>query len=190
VNATLPRGRLHVHGSVFLAPGAIVCGDVTIGEGSSVWFHTVIRGDTDRIVIGAHTNVQDLTMVHVDEGCPAIVGDRVTIGHRAIVHGCVIEDDCLIGMGAIVLSGARVGAGSLVAAGALVRERQVIPPGSLVLGAPARVAGEVTDAHRAAIQRGWPHYEALSRDYLRQGLGQPVPAPDGAALGGAMGGAR
>jgi carbonic anhydrase/acetyltransferase-like protein (isoleucine patch superfamily) len=183
VNATLPHGRLDLHGSVFLAPGAIVCGDVAIGEGASIWFHTVIRGDTDRVRIGAHTNVQDLTMVHVDDGCPAIVGDRVTIGHRAIVHGCVIEDDCLIGMGAIVLSGARIGAGSLVAAGALVRERQVIPPNSLVLGSPARVTGEVSDAHRAAIERGWAHYEALSRDYLRHGLGQPVPGADGIVLG-------
>ena len=175
--ATLPRGRLVVAPSVFLAPGAIVCGEVTIGEHSSVWFNCVIRGDTDAIAIGAHTNVQDLTMVHVDEGCPAIVGDRVTIGHRAIIHGCVIEDDCLIGMGAIVLSAARIGAGSLIGASAMVKERQVIPPGSLVLGAPARVAGDVLPAHREAILRGAAHYEALARDYLAQGLGQPIPPP-------------
>jgi len=182
--AAVPKGRLVIDPSVFLAPGAIVCGDVRIGAHSSVWFHTVMRGDTDRIEIGAHTNVQDLTMVHVDEGCPAIVGDRVTIGHRAIIHGCVIEDDCLIGMGAIVLSGARIGAGSLIGAGALVRERQVIPPGSLVLGAPGRVAGEVQPAHREAIARGAVHYEALAREYLAQEFGQPIPSRDGAALGG------
>jgi carbonic anhydrase/acetyltransferase-like protein (isoleucine patch superfamily) len=182
--ATLPKGLLEIDASVFLAPGAIVCGEVRIGAHSSVWFHTVIRGDTDRIEIGAHTNIQDLTMVHVDEGCPAIIGDRVTIGHRAIIHGCVIEDDCLIGMGAIVLSGARIGAGSLIGAGALVRERQVIPPGSLVLGAPGRVTAEVQPTHREAIARGATHYEALARDYRAQGFGQPIPPATGAALGG------
>jgi carbonic anhydrase/acetyltransferase-like protein (isoleucine patch superfamily) len=181
---TLPKGRLSIDPSVFLAPGAMVLGDVRIGAHSSVWFHTVMRGDTDRIEIGAHTNVQDLTMVHVDEGCPTIVGDRVTIGHRAIIHGCVIEDDCLIGMGAIVLSGARIGAGSLIGAGALVRERQVIPPGSLVLGAPGRVTSEVQPQHREAIARGAAHYAELALDYLAQGFGQPIPARDGAALGG------
>ena len=184
IGTTLPRGRLIVDPSVFLAPGAVVCGAVQIGAHSSVWFHTVLRGDTDAITIGAHSNVQDLTIVHVDAGCPTIVGDRVTIGHRAIIHGCVIEDDCLIGMGAIVLSGARIGAGSLIGAGALVRERQVIPAGSLVLGAPGRVAGEVQPAHREAIERGAAHYAELARDYLAQGVGQPIPPPDGAAFGG------
>ncbi len=183
--AELPRGRLIVDPSVFLALGAIVCGDVRIGAHSSVWFNTVIRGDSDRVELGERTNVQDLTMVHVDEGYPAIVGDRVTIGHGAVIHGCVIESDCLIGMGSIVLSGARIGAGSLVGAGALVRERQVIPPRSLVLGAPARVAGEVGPAHRDAIARGATHYEALARDFLSQGFGQPIPPPAGAARGGA-----
>ena len=173
----LTRGRLVIAPGVFLAPGAIVCGDVTIGTGSSVWFNTVIRGDTDRIEIGEHTNIQDLTMVHIDEGCPAIIGSRVTIGHRVIVH-------CLIGMGAIILSGARIGAGSLVGAGALVREREVIPPGSLVLGVPARVAGEVQPSHREAIAHGAAHYEALAADYVAQGLGQPIPPPTGLVLGG------
>ena len=181
---SLPRGQLVIAPGVFLAPGAIVCGAVRIGAHSSVWFNTVVRGDTDAIEIGEHTNIQDLTVVHVDEDCPAIVGNRVTIGHRAIIHGCVIEDDCLIGMGAIVLSGARIGAGSLIGAGALVREREVIPPGSLVLGVPARVVGEVQDAHREAIARGAAHYEALAADYVAQGLGQPIPAPAGAVLGG------
>ena len=189
MSATLPLGRLQLDPSVFLAPGAIVCGDVRIGAHSSVWFHAVIRGDSDRIEIGAHTNVQDLTMIHVDEGCPAIVGDRVTIGHRAMIHGCVIEDDCLIGMGAIVLSGARIGAGSLIGAGALVRERQVIPPGSLVIGFPARVAGEVQPAHREAIVRGATHYEELARDYRANGYARPVPPP-GASFAGGEGGQR
>ena len=176
---SLPQGVLKVDPTVFLAPGAIVCGDVTIGPHSSVWFNSVIRGDSDRVVIGAHSNVQDLAMVHLDEGFPALIGDRVTIGHRAIVHGCVIEADCLIGMGAIILSGARIGAGSLIGAGALVREGQQIPPGSLVLGSPARVAGEVKPSHREAIERGAAHYEALAHDYRAKGIGQPVP-PHGA----------
>ena len=182
--AELPLGRLIVDPSVFLAPGAIVCGDVHIGADSSGWFHAVIRGDTDSIRIGAQTNVQDLTVIHVDEGSPAIIGDRVTIGHRALIHGCVIEDDCLIGMGATVLSGARIGTGSLLGAGTLVLERQIIPPGSLVVGAPARIAGEVQQAHREAIERGTTHYRSLARDYLLKGFGQPIPSPGGAAMGG------
>ena len=184
--ATLPQGRLRLDPTVYLAPGAIVCGDVTIGAHSSVWFNSVLRGDSDRIVIGAHSNVQDLAMVHLDEGFPALIGDRVTIGHRAIVHGCVIGDDCLIGMGAIILSGARIGAGSLIGAGALVRERQEIPPGSLVVGSPARVAGEVKPAHREAIVRGAAHYAELARDYRAKGMAQPLPPPGAThTLGGA-----
>ena len=139
----------------------------------------MLRGDSDRIQIGDDTNVQDHTVVHVDEGQPALVGARVTIGHRAIVHGCVIEDDCLIGMGAIVLSGAHIGAGSLVGAGALVREGQHIPIGSLVVGAPARVAGDVRPAHREAIARGAEHYAELARGYLARGFGRMHPVPDG-----------
>ena len=170
--------HLDIHPTAFLAPGAVVVGDVSIGARSSVWFHAVLRGDSDRIEIGDHTNVQDHTVVHVDEGQPALVGARVTIGHRAIVHGCVIEDDCLIGMGAIVLSGARIGAGSLVGAGALVREGQQIPNGSLVVGAPARVAGDVRPAHREAIARGAEHYAELAGDYLARGFGRMHPVPD------------
>jgi carbonic anhydrase/acetyltransferase-like protein (isoleucine patch superfamily) len=158
-----------------VAPGATVVGDVEIGARASVWFSTVVRGDTAPIRIGADSNVQDNTTVHVDEGQPAVIGARVTIGHRAVVHGCVIEDDCLIGMGAIVLSGARVGSGSLVGAGALVREGQSIPPGSLVVGAPARLVGPTTEAHRASIRHGAEHYVALSRSYLARGFARPHP---------------
>ncbi len=167
--------RIRIAPGVFVAPGAIVVGDVSIADGASVWFNTVVRGDTAPIEIGAQTNLQDLTMVHVDEDEPAVLGARVTVGHRAIIHGCRIEDDVLVGMGAIVLSGARVGRGSLIGAGALVRERQVIPAGSLVLGAPARVVGQVSDAHRAAIARGAAHYTALARSYLERGYGRAVP---------------
>jgi carbonic anhydrase/acetyltransferase-like protein (isoleucine patch superfamily)/uncharacterized damage-inducible protein DinB len=170
--------RLRIHGSVFVAPGAVVVGDVTIGERSSVWFNTVVRGDTAPVEVGASTNLQDNTVVHVDEGQPAIIGSRVTVGHRAIVHGCVIEDDCLIGMGSIVLSGARIGRGSLVGAGALVREGQSIPPGSLVVGAPARAVGPVTGAHREAIERGAAHYAELAASYVRRGFARARPWPD------------
>jgi carbonic anhydrase/acetyltransferase-like protein (isoleucine patch superfamily) len=167
--------RLLIDPSAFIAPGAVVVGEVTLGARASVWFQTVVRGDTAPITVGEDSNLQDGTVVHVDEGRPAIVGARVTVGHRAIVHGCVIEDECLIGMGAIVLSGARVGRGSLVGAGALVREGQTIAPGSLVVGSPARVVGPVTDAHRQAILGGAAHYVALSRTYLARGFARPHP---------------
>jgi carbonic anhydrase/acetyltransferase-like protein (isoleucine patch superfamily)/uncharacterized damage-inducible protein DinB len=170
--------RLRIHGSAFVAPGAVVVGDVTIGARSSVWFNTVVRGDTAPVEVGEGTNLQDNTVVHVDEGQPAVIGSRVTVGHRAIVHGCVIEDECLIGMGSIVLSGARIGRGSLIGAGALVREGQSIPAGSLVVGAPARAVGPVTEAHRGAIERGAAHYAELAASYVRRGFARARPWPD------------
>jgi carbonic anhydrase/acetyltransferase-like protein (isoleucine patch superfamily) len=170
--------RLRLHPTAFVAPGATVVGEVALGECSSVWFGTVVRGDTAPITVGAHSNLQDLTLVHVDADAPAVVGDRVTVGHRAILHGCTIGDDCLVGMGAIVLSKAVVGPGSLVGAGALVTEGHVIPPGSLVLGAPARVLGPVKDAHRAAIAEGTRHYVELARAYLRKGFARAFPPGD------------
>lgn len=171
------RARLAIHPTAFVAPGAVVVGDVTLGARASVWFNTVVRGDTAPVSVGDDTNLQDNSTVHVDEGLPAVIGARVTVGHRAIVHGCVIEDDCLIGMGAVVLSGARVGRGSLVGAASLVREGQEVPPGRLVLGSPARVLGPVSDAHREAIRSGAEHYVALSRSYLARGFARPHPDP-------------
>ncbi len=164
------QARLRLDPTAFVAPGAIVVGDVTLGARASVWFNTVVRGDTDRIEIGDDTNVQDNSTVHVDHGEPALVGVRVTVGHRAIVHGCRVEDDVLIGMGAVVLSGARIGTGSLIGAAALVREGQTIPPGSLALGAPARVIGPCTEAHREAIRRGAAHYAELAASYRARGF--------------------
>ena len=168
--------RLELDPTAFVAPGAVVVGAVRLGPRSSVWFNTVVRGDTAAIALGADSNLQDNSTVHVDEGQPAVIGARVTVGHRAIIHGCAIGDDCLVGMGAVVLSGARIGAGSLVGAAALVREGHQIPPGSVVLGAPARVAGQVTDEHRAIIRRGAAHYVELADSYLRRGFGRPHPA--------------
>ncbi|MBB6216230.1 carbonic anhydrase/acetyltransferase-like protein (isoleucine patch superfamily) [Anaerosolibacter carboniphilus] len=129
----------HLDTKSFIADGAQVIGSVTMKEFSSVWFNTVVRGDVNRIEIGNYTNVQDNSVVHVADEHPTIIGDYVTIGHNAIIHGCTIEDHCLIGMGAIVLNGAVIGKGSIVAAGALVRENQVIPPNSLVVGMPGKV---------------------------------------------------
>lgn len=172
------KARLELDPTAFVAPGAVVVGTVRLGARSSVWFNSVLRGDTDRIEIGEDSNVQDNSTVHVDAGQPARVGARVTIGHRAIIHGCVIEDDCLIGMGSVVLSGARIGAGSLIGAASLVKEGQVIPPGSLALGSPARVIGPVAVSHRASIRGGAEHYVELSRSYLQRGF---VRAHPGAA---------
>lgn len=169
--------QLELDPTAWIAPGAVVVGSVRLGARSSVWFNSVMRGDSDRIELGDDSNVQDNSTVHVDEGMPALIGARVTIGHRSIIHGCVIEDDCLIGMGAVVLSGARIGAGSLIGAAALVKEGQVIPGGSLAVGAPARVIGPVADTHRASIRNGSEHYALLSRSYIERGFVRPHPAP-------------
>jgi carbonic anhydrase/acetyltransferase-like protein (isoleucine patch superfamily) len=158
-----------IHPTVFIAAGAVVLGDVTLGPRSSVWFNTVVRGDSAAVAIGEESNLQDNSVVHEDEGLPTLVGARVTVGHRSIVHGCVIEDDCLIGMGSVILSGARIGAGSMIGAASLVREGQVIPAGSLAVGAPARVLGPVTESHRASIRNGSTHYAALARFYMAHG---------------------
>jgi carbonic anhydrase/acetyltransferase-like protein (isoleucine patch superfamily) len=137
-----------------------VLGEVTLGPRSSVWYGSVLRGDMAAIRIGEATNLQDGTIVHVDAGKPARIGARVGVGHRAILHGCTVEDDCLIGMGSILLNDVVIGAGSVVAAGAVVREGMVVPPGSLVMGVPARVARPVDDALRERIRGTWEHYVA------------------------------
>jgi carbonic anhydrase/acetyltransferase-like protein (isoleucine patch superfamily) len=147
-----------IDSTAFIAHGAIVLGDVQIGRNSSVWYNSVLRGDTDRITVGADTNIQDLSMIHADLGVPCVVGDRVTVGHRVILHGCVVEDDCLIGMGAVLLNGSRIGTGSVIGAGALVLENADVPPGSLVLGFPAKVVRQVDDAMRTRIEQAWRHY--------------------------------
>jgi carbonic anhydrase/acetyltransferase-like protein (isoleucine patch superfamily) len=144
--------------TAFIAPGAIVLGDVHLGAESSIWYNAVLRGDTDRLTIGDRSNIQDLTMIHADPGVPCSVGSRVTVGHRVILHGCIIEDDCLIGMGAIVLNRVRVGRGSIVGAGAVLLEGMDVPPGSLVVGLPAKVVRPVNEAAREHIDHAWRHY--------------------------------
>ncbi len=128
-----------VHPDAFVADDATIAGDVQIAAGVSIWFGCVLRSERSHIRIGRDTNIQDVTVIHTDADRPTIIGDRVTVGHRAILHGCEVEDDVLIGMGAVVLNGARVGAGALIAAGAVVREGMEIPPMSLAVGVPAKV---------------------------------------------------
>ena len=136
---TIDSHRPQIAEDAFIAPATVVVGRVRIGARSSVWYGSVLRGDDEEIVVGEDSNVQDLSVMHADPGYPAVLGDRVTVGHRAIVHGARVEDDVLIGMGAILLNGARIGSGSVIAAGAVVTPGAEIPPASLVAGIPAKV---------------------------------------------------
>jgi carbonic anhydrase/acetyltransferase-like protein (isoleucine patch superfamily) len=144
--------------SAWVAPGAYVIGDVHLGEESSVWYGAVLRGDTEPIRIGDRTNVQDGCILHADPGFPAIVGQDCVVGHNAVVHGCQIGDNCLVGMGATILNGAKIGDGSIVAAGAVVPEGREFPPHSLIVGVPAKRAGDITDEQTADIERGASEY--------------------------------
>ena len=164
--------RPTIHATAFVHPAAILIGDVTLGARVSVWPTAVLRGDTDRIVVGDDSNIQDGTIVHVDAGVPCHIGARVAIGHRAIVHGATVEDECLIGMGAILLNGVVVGRGSIVGAGAVCREGMVIPPGSLVVGVPAKVIRETTPAERIRIGKTVDAYLQL-QDVHRSVSGEP-----------------
>ena len=155
-----------IHRSVFVAPGAVITGQVTLGPESSVWFGCVLRGDVNTITIGAQCNIQDGCILHVDSDKPLRLGDRVSLGHGAIVHGCTVEDDVLIGIRATVLSGAVIGRGTLIGAGALVPEGMVAPPQSLVLGLPAKIVGEVSSDQAAMIRRIAQSYVKTSRAYL------------------------
>jgi carbonic anhydrase/acetyltransferase-like protein (isoleucine patch superfamily) len=162
--------------SAYIARGAIVLGDVHLGQDASVWYNAVIRGDTEWIRIGDQSNIQDLAMVHADPGIPCLVGHRVTVGHRVILHGCTVEDECLIGMGAILLNGVRVGRGSIVGAGAVLVEGTEVPPGSVVLGMPGRVVRPADEAILGRIDRAWRHYVELSRRH-RDGEFSTGPPP-------------
>jgi carbonic anhydrase/acetyltransferase-like protein (isoleucine patch superfamily) len=154
---------MSIHDSAFVHPAALVYGDATLGPRVSVWPTAVIRGDTAPIVVGEDSNIQDGTILHVDPGLPCVIGARVAVGHRAIIHGATVEDDCLIAMGAILLNRVHVGAGSIVGAGALCPEGMTIPPGSLVVGLPGKIVREVTDAERARIRRTVESYLQLQQ---------------------------
>lgn len=151
-----------VDATSFVAPTASVIGRVTLAANASVFYGAVLRGDIDSISIGAGSNVQDNVSMHTDVGIKLTVGSGVSVGHNAVVHGCTVEDDCLIGMGAIILNHAVIGAGSLVAAGAVVLEGTVIPPGSLVAGVPAKVRRELTDEERKHVRANAAHYVELA----------------------------
>src|SRR6266446_212457 len=139
---------------VYIAKGAVVLGDVTLGDYSSVWYNSVLRGDINRIVVGHHTNIQDNSVLHLSDDFPCLVGDYVTVGHAAILHACTIGDEVLVGMGAVILDGAVIGEQSLIGARALVTQGAQIPPGSLVLGAPAKVVRQLTAQERFEL-KGW-----------------------------------
>ncbi|HRN28768.1 MAG TPA: gamma carbonic anhydrase family protein [Terrimesophilobacter sp.] len=158
-SGTTPR----VADDAFVAPNATLIGDVTLASGSSVFYGAVLRGDTDSITLGAGSNLQDNVVVHCDKGVPTSIGANVSVGHGAVVHGCTVEDDCLIGMGATVMNHAVIGAGSLVAGGAVVLEGTVVPPRSLVAGVPAKVRRELSDEEIEGIRANAAHYVELAK---------------------------
>lgn len=154
-----------VHESAFVAPSATIIGDASLGADSSAFYGVVVRGDTATITVGNGSNLQDNVVLHADFGFPTTIGDGVSVGHSAVVHGCTIEDNCLIGMSATVMNGAVVGAGSLVAGGAVVLEGAVIPPGSLVAGVPAKVRREMTEEELEHVKQNASHYVELARKH-------------------------
>ncbi len=156
-----------IHPSAFIAEGAIIAGDVKIAEDASIWFNSVVRGDVNYITIGKGTNIQELSSLHVDTGTfPLIIGEYVTVGHNAILHGCTIKDFALIGMGAVILNGAEIGEYSIIGAGALVTEGAKIPPGTLVLGIPAKVKRELTEKEKGLLKHSAEHYIEIAKGYI------------------------
>src|SRR5437762_803797 len=147
---------------VYLAQGAVIVGDVAIGDHSSVWYHTVLRGDINRIVVGHHTNIQDNSVLHVSDDFPCVVGNYVTVGHSAILHACNVGDRVLVGMGSVILDGVIIGEESLIGARSLITQRTQIPPGSLVLGTPAKVVRALSPSERSELS-GW------AEKYVRNG---------------------
>jgi carbonic anhydrase/acetyltransferase-like protein (isoleucine patch superfamily) len=150
---------------LFVAPNATVIGDVTLTAKVSIWFSAVVRADKDRIVIGEGSNIQDNCVVHTSKGHPVIVGSNVSVGHGAILHGCTLDDQVLVGMGAIVLNGAKVGSGSLIGAGAVVTEGMDVPAGSVVVGVPAKVIKQTTEAQKKYILSNARAYVQLASEY-------------------------
>lgn len=163
--------------SAFVAPGAQVIGDVELGAGASIWFNSVVRGDNDSIRIGAGTNIQDASIIHVDAGAPVSVGENSVVGHRVTLHGCTVGDRCLIGMGSTILNRAVIGEESLVAAGTLITEGKVFPPRSMIMGVPGKVVRTLSDEDVATmILSGAGHYQEKAREYRRELAGQGVHA--------------
>lgn len=152
--------------NVYIAPGAFVIGRVKIAQGANIWYNTVLRGDVDEIHVGRYTNIQDNSTVHVVCGSPAVIGDYVTVGHGAIIHGCTVGNNCLIGMGAILLNYAEIGDNCIIAAGSLIPERKKIPPNSLVMGSPGKVVRQLTEEDIEKIRESSLSYHELAQDYL------------------------
>ncbi|MCB1470879.1 MAG: gamma carbonic anhydrase family protein [Rhizobiaceae bacterium] len=151
--------------SVWIAPDASIIGKIVIGRNVNIWFGSVLRGDNEPIRIGDDTNVQEQTIMHTDIGCPLTIGYGCTIGHRALLHGCTIGDNTLIGMGAIILNGAKIGNNCIVGAGALITERKEFPDGSMILGSPAKAVRQLDDATIAGLRRSAAHYVENSRRF-------------------------
>lgn len=164
----LETDKPDIDDSAYIAPTAVIIGKVTVGKNSSVWFNTVIRGDDNKITIGEESNIQDLTTIHGDPNYPVVIGDRVTVGHNCIIHGCTIEDDCLIGMGAIILNGAQIGAGAIIAAGTVVKENETVPPRSLVAGIPGQVKKTLSDETAQRNKLSADHYTHKAQLYLKR----------------------
>jgi carbonic anhydrase/acetyltransferase-like protein (isoleucine patch superfamily) len=163
----------------WIAPGAVVIGDVTLGRAASVWYGAVLRADEAEIVVGAESNIQDLCCLHVDPGEPVVLEERVSLGHQAVVHGAHVEAGALVGIGAVVLGRARIGAGSLIAAGAVVPPGTVIPAGVLVAGVPGRVIRELTEADRQVFADTSAGYVARARRHRAAQWGSETPRPAG-----------
>lgn len=163
------KGRApRISQSAFVAPDATVIGRVELADESSLWFQTVVRGDINEIRIGTQTNIQDGSLLHVTRRHPVIIGNRVTVGHGVIIHGCDIGDDCLIAMGAIVLDGAVIDPGCIVGAGALIPPDMRVPAGSLVLGSPGKVVRQLTEQDLRRIESGWRNYVEYRREYMEE----------------------
>ena len=151
--------------SAWVAESAAVIGDVVLGDEASIWFGVVVRGDTDHISVGARSNIQDQSVLHADVGVPLTIGSGVTVGHQAMLHGCTIGDDSLIGIGAVVLNGARIGKGCLVGAGSLVTEGKEFPDGSMIIGSPAKVVRQLTPEQLQGLRLSATHYVANAKRF-------------------------
>ena len=160
-----------IHPSAFVAPSADIMGDVTVGEKASIWYHTVLRADIERIVIGPYSNIQDGSVIHLEQDQGTYVGQYVTCGHKALLHACTIDDEVLVGMGAIVMDGCKIGARSIIGAGALVTMNTEIPPGSLVLGSPAKVIRPLDEKEQKSLRQMAQNYVDLVDTYREREAG-------------------
>lgn len=162
----LKNKKTNIHKDTFIAETASVVGDIALGEGSSLWYGTVVRGDMNYVKIGKFTNIQDNATVHVDTERPTEIGDYTTVGHNAIIHGCTVGNNCLIGMGAIILNGAVIGDNSIIAAGSLITEGAIIPPNSLVMGSPGKVRREVDEETEKTIRTNALTYVEMWKEHI------------------------